>query len=830
MVPAGEAGCKKRTEERTTQESAGWVDISILHNRVVDMEYLQLRFGMGQLRALVLFWKLRNPGSFQRIARCAGMWLVLAALAGACSAQSTQSRKQDSSSRAKATRSRAAHSKRKRHNPARVRQLRHAFVASSQLRPMAQQLQTQHTPDAYAGVERYARAHSGEAADAAYLALGNAYLADQKYPEAVAALQHARKSGPALADYADYLEAKAEVAQQQFAQAEGLLTEFDTRHPDSILTGRAGLLLAQAYVGEGDPQSALKQLASLDSANQNTAAYLLVAAQAQQMAGDHATALKLYRHLYTEYANSAESTQAIAQLQAMGLPHPFTVQERAVHAEGLAKAGNYTAAAEAYRALAENPELAGSPDVNLYLAEATLYNYRQQHHVDASQLARLSDTNDEAGALRLYLMLELARDNTDAAQVQALLQQMQQRFAQSRWMVEALYSAGNMALVANDMPTAIQDYGALASNFPADSRASLSHWHAAWLTYRRGDKNAAALLFEEQIARYPEQPQVAAAIYWRGRIYQDVEKNNAAAVACYNTLIAKYHHYYYAEMARKQLAGLPGVSAATLPYLEHLPAPRLSTLTVDVPSDDEHVLRAGLLANAGLNQYIAPEIQASPDSAEWAAYAEAQIYSSYGETIRSLHAMKRSVHSYFAVSINQIPRGYWLLLFPKPDWQVLTRNAKANGLDPYLVASLIRQESEFDPGAVSYANAYGLMQLLPSEGRELAHNAHVRHFQTASLLNPDVNLQLGTIYLRQLLDEFNGQTEYALAAYNAGDDRVKSWLAFGPYASLPEFVESIPFTQTREYVQAILRNAEIYRRLYEAAPATGATSDMAEKK
>ncbi len=703
-----------------------------------------------------------------------------------------------------------------RRSRARLRLLRQAFVASSQLRPMAQQLQTLHTPAAYAGVERYARAHRGEAADAAYLALGNAYLSDQKYPEATASFRQARQSGNALADYAEYLEAKADVAQQQYPQAEALLTGFDARHPESILMHRATLLLAQVYIAEGDPQSALKQLAELENSTEGrTAAYLLTLAQARQMAGDHNAALQLYRQIYTDYANSDEATQAMSQLHAMSQASSLTIKERVQHAEGLARAGNYTAAAAQYQALAADSSIAGSPNINLYLAYAALYDYRQEHHVEASDLARLSDTNDEAGALRLYLMIESARDRSDVGQVQSLLQQMQQRFAQSKWTAEALFSAGNMAMVANDLPTAIQDYTALVNNFPAQPQAARSHWHAAWLTYRLGDTKTAAQLFEEQIARYPSQPQTAAAIYWRGRIYQDVEKNDAAAVACYNALIANYHHYYYAELARKQLAELQDVTATRLSLLARIPAPSVPALSVDVPGENEHVIRAGLLANAGLNQYIAPEIQASPDSAEWAAYAEAKIYASYGENFHALHALKRVVHSYFAVPMDEIPRGYWNLLFPQANWPALTQNAKANGLDPYLVVSLIRQESEFNPGAISYANAYGLMQLLPSVGRELAHKAHVRHFQTSSLLNPDVNLRLGTIYLWQLMDEFNGQTEYALAAYNAGDDRVKSWLANGPYADLPTFVESIPFTETREYVQAILRNVKMYRRLYE---------------
>jgi soluble lytic murein transglycosylase len=90
----------------------------------------------------------------------------------------------------------------------------------------------------------------------------------------------------------------------------------------------------------------------------------------------------------------------------------------------------------------------------------------------------------------------------------------------------------------------------------------------------------------------------------------------------------------------------------------------------------------------------------------------------------------------------------------------------------------------------------------------------MRGFQTASLLNPSVNLQLGTRNLRSVLDRFGGQAEYALAAYNAGDVPVRQWMAAGDYKDITEFVESIPYTETREYVQAIVRNRELYRMLY----------------
>src|SRR5262249_51683757 len=131
-----------------------------------------------------------------------------------------------------------------------------------------------------------------------------------------------------------------------------------------------------------------------------------------------------------------------------------------------------------------------------------------------------------------------------------------------------------------------------------------------------------------------------------------------------------------------------------------------------------------------------------------------------------------------------------------------------------LVASLIRQESEFNPRAISPANAMGLMQLLPNVGRGVAKQVKMKHFSSDDLLQAAINIQLGTHYFKHMVDHYHGRVEYALAAYDAGTDRVDEWLSSGNFKDVEEFVESIPFTETREYVQAIMRNAVLYKLLY----------------
>ncbi len=180
--------------------------------------------------------------------------------------------------------------------------------------------------------------------------------------------------------------------------------------------------------------------------------------------------------------------------------------------------------------------------------------------------------------------------------------------------------------------------------------------------------------------------------------------------------------------------------------------------------------------------------------------------------------MKAVFPDYLKTPLDTASAEMWRLAFPLPFRQELERNAKLRGLDLYLVAGLIRQESEFTPGALSRANAYGLMQVMPATGRQLARQLKLGRFRNSLLHRPDYNLRLGTVYFRSLLDQHEGSVEAALASYNGGKTRADAWLTWATYREPAEFVETIPITETRTYVQAVLRNAWMYRRITREAP------------
>jgi soluble lytic murein transglycosylase len=696
---------------------------------------------------------------------------------------------------------------------ARSRKLQQAFVASSQLRPMAQELTAMRSPAAYAGVTSYARAHTAEAASAAYLALGHAYLLDHRYPDAVSSFQKANTSGKTLDDYADFLQAQALMESGKLSDAETLLTGFAAKYPESIFVPRLPVMIANLSLQQNDPNTALRILHqhAADSTSSH-ADFQLAMARANQMTGSTYEAARLYRHIFLSFPLSNEGQQAKAQLAVIGSAASLSMAERRAHADALYAGGRYSEAGEEYRSLANDS--AQEPQAKNALLVAAAACDLKMKRLSKEAVDALPDTQDDSGARRMYLAMELARNKDDGGAQQALVTQMEQRFPDSPWLAEALYSSGNMYLLRKDYPQAILYYGELATRFPAHRYAPSSHWKTAWLNYRLGNYSEASLLMDKQIALYGGGKEIPAALYWRGRLYADQEHQPAMAAAYYQTVSRAFEHYYYAQMARVRLAELGQVTPTDVAMLNDIRREEIPALTDDVPEDDEHVIKARLLANAGLNEYIPAEIQAADGSEEWGAFAEAEIYASDGETYRAMRVLKRALPFYTSAPIDSIPIGYWKILFPQQYWGAIEQESGKNGLDPYMVASLIRQESEFNPAAISPANAFGLMQLLPSVGRSMAKQEGIHHFNDIELLNPETNIRLGTRYLKQTLDKFDGQAPYAFAAYNAGDSRVTDWQAIGKYHGMDEFVESIPFTETRDYVEAILRNESIYRELH----------------
>ena len=700
----------------------------------------------------------------------------------------------------------------------RFRKMHQAFVSSATLKPMALQLLQNRTPQAYLGVENYARRHTGEdSGSLAWLAVGYGYFLDHQFPKSIDALNRAKGRAGEIGDYVAYYLASSQFQSGHTAEALAQLSKFDETFPESLLLRDAHVLYGNALISANRPKEAVLLL---EKDREPVRADLeLTLGRAYEATGETARAVAVLRHLYFELPLSFEATVAQGELQKLSSTpgiSPASFGDEKSRADALVKAKRFAEAAEAYRDLLGKATPTDKPEIQLALAESLR---RSGQDREAKKLLEsVQVTTPEIAARKLWDIGEMQRAANDDDSFLRTVDQIRQAAPTSPWLEQALLYAGNIYLLRNDYDKAIDAYREIEQRFPGGARCPYAHWKVAWLSLRKGRNSDAKAGFEKQIELYPDSSEVPAALYWRARLAEE-EGDLALATAYYQKISDRFRNFYYGPLARERQSKLKVDDPPHYAILDRIPPINgIEKIADDTPPEGNvRVEKAHLLENGGLLDFAIRELKgaAEEEKGNWLPAEIARVYQDAGRYDAAVETLKRAVPNYFAVDLTVLPRSYWEALFPRPYWTDLKRFATTNGLDPYMVASLIRQESEFNPGAVSNKNALGLMQLLPKVGKGVAKQVKLKHFSAPQLLTPAINLQLGTRYFRAMVDQFGG-FEYALAAYNAGDDRVKDWQSAGKYRDVQEFVESIPFTETREYVQAIMRNANVYRQLYGA--------------
>jgi soluble lytic murein transglycosylase len=151
--------------------------------------------------------------------------------------------------------------------------------------------------------------------------------------------------------------------------------------------------------------------------------------------------------------------------------------------------------------------------------------------------------------------------------------------------------------------------------------------------------------------------------------------------------------------------------------------------------------------------------------------------------------------------------------YPRPYLDLITQNAEKYGVSPELILSIMRQESAFDPVARSHADAFGLMQVLPREAKRMALLHKIPMSDEEDLFKPEVNIPVGSAYMKELWDRYNGQFIVSVASYNASAQAVKGWIKTRYRGDAYQFVEDVPYEETKEYIKLIFRNMVMYKRM-----------------
>lgn len=634
----------------------------------------------------------------------------------------------------------------------------------------------------------------------------------------------ASAKAPILDDYAQYIRAQAEYQLKNYSEVQESATRVFNQSPPSPFVGAAAALAVRADLDGDSPKQALELIKKYFDVLPQPAADLLLA-RSFEATGDLAQAAEYYQRVYYTYPTAKEATDAANALvevkQRLGdaypapMPNAMLARAEKLFVEKNPGAARIELAAAILQLGGAQRDLA-----RVRLGEADFFDNQTQAAFE--YLGALKVDDPEADAERLNFLVRCARKADRHADVKPFLTQLEQQHAASPWRLDTLIFVADEARVDNDTSTYLPLYRACAETFAKDPRSAWCHWRMAFESYRKDGDDAYDLL-RAHVEQYPDSQDADNALYFLGRLRE--RKNDlASARACYDELVARFPNTYYAVVARERLKD-PGIHAAIpnpamLEFLHGVAWPPRPEFPSFEPGKtaESRITRAQLLQLTGLDDFAEGELKfgARHDGEQENVYAYelAKFAAARNAPDQAMHYIKTYTPGYLYMPLDEAPVTFWQLAFPIPYRGSIVQYSREESLDPFLVAALIRQESEFNARVISHANAYGLMQLLPSTGRQLARHFGVRRLRSNQLLMADRNIQLGAYFFRNLLDSYRGQMEIALASYNAGPGRANLWRTWGPFREPAEFIETVPFHETRGYIQIVLRNADVYRRLY----------------
>jgi soluble lytic murein transglycosylase len=648
----------------------------------------------------------------------------------------------------------------------------------------------------------------------AALALGYFDYTKGQYADATTWLNRAL-GDPLLRDYALYWKGETDLAAGHSADALAEFQEFREKYPDSVMNDQALQGLVEAAIAADQPAQAV---AALEAYPGTTAkpSLLLLRGEAHEKAGQPVAAATDYEALYTGYPLLDQGRSAGVKLDllrttfASQIPQ-LPLDQRLAHANTLFTGRDWNDARDEYSRIL--PELSGADNER---AELRILECGLSIGASPAEVTALKISDPDVDAERSYFLAQYYRGLQNEAEMVAAVDSAASRAPSSYWTEESFFLAGNYYWVQLNRDKAASYYSRLMQLFPTAGNADAAHWRVTWTAVIERQANDAELL-QEHLKMFPASSYTPDALYWLGRLADEAGVQPLAR-GYYTKLIDRYPENYFGKLAMERRVALgpgPEEVSATLTVLPQVPV--VPSLDNPIPpAAKRRQDRAEALQSIAFDSSAELELRAAYTAtgeprllleAAQAAVAAEQ----YGAAIVTVRQLVPRLDSH---TLMDVPRPVWLAAYALPYESSIKRWAARAGVDPMLVAGLIHQESAFEPTARSGSNALGLMQLIPPTAHRMAKESKIR-FSQLRLFEPDYNVRLGTVYLSDLHKQF-GTDDAVLAAYNAGEDRVVSWTSGQNYRETAEFVESIPFTQTREYVEIVSRNADIYRRLYGA--------------
>jgi soluble lytic murein transglycosylase len=649
----------------------------------------------------------------------------------------------------------------------------------------------------------------------AALALGYEDYSKNRMAQALGWLLKAQND-TLLREYALYWTAQAQRALGRNADAYKVLQALQHDYPNTAQREPLLEAFAPTAVQVGHAQEAIDALNGY-AGTSGKSTLLLERGRAYQAAHQLPRAAKDFQAVFYKFPLSDEAKPAGAALSpimhALGKEYPYPgVELQEQRAQAFFDARKWKEARSEFEKLLTMLKDPANP--TRQRAQLRVAECRVQSKGSASLIASLKTPDLDVDAERLYALSQAYRSEKKETEMFAALNALAQNYPVSKWNEDGLMAAGNYHWVELEREKATVAYQRVLDTFPNGKHAFNCEWRIAWVAYLNHQPDADDRL-TNFLLKYPTSANAVDALYWLGRNAERAG-NIPHARSFYGKAVDRFPQTYFGNAAAARLAKLGSGEENPAEFLEKIPPPAsLRPFDEPIPvAASDRWARAQALRSIAFDSSAEQELKNAyfATSSPRFLLEAAQAAFDQGHFGAGMAYARIVIPSVDSRKFNEVSLDAWKSLFPLPYEAALRREAAKNNFDPMFAAGLIRQESTFQADAVSKKDAIGLMQVLPKTGKLLAKQIKVRYAKN-KLFEPDFNITLGMVYIANLVRQ-TGAPEYAAAAYNAGEDRIAAWKAERNYEEIPEVVESIPFTETREYVQIVLRNTQVYRMIY----------------
>lgn len=404
-----------------------------------------------------------------------------------------------------------------------------------------------------------------------------------------------------------------------------------------------------------------------------------------------------------------------------------------------------------------------------------------------------------------------------------IYQRLRKEYPTSIYTAAAVRLHGKELELQGRFREAIEEFNEFLQQYPKNALVPDVLWSRGWSQYQLHEDPAALNTFDVLVRSYPKSYHRDQALYWAGRTAERLQRQSRAAEYYAAMLKTGQTRSYIGELSRQAFARLKQIDPnlrVELPATVATPLPFDELLNFSTSRGQLHWQKAQELERLGLPDLAAEELACAleQEKGNRAAYLTlARLYAQAGKYHDLVRLMQRHFWLWIVRGGDDLPQEFWNYAYPLSFFEITSQYTADTALDPFLVQALMMAESLFDPHAASPVGALGLMQLMPATGDRLAAGLGLEIASSDQYLRPEINILLGTTYLKQLLELFDHQLPLVIASYNAGEQRVKEWRQNVDPDDPAAFVAMIPYRETQNYVQKVLWYYQEYQRIYSTA-------------